>query len=119
MLGSPLTGLCGKHEATDKPSPAECGATGFGARQKGVRSLQDCAARCLACGADKCRFAVYSKLVKGGDCSLFASCDATQLFEHRDYQTLATATSHSAPAVLDHCDASSTLGMVSRPDWLR
>ena len=87
MLGSPLTGLCGKHKATDKPSPAACGATGFGARQKGVSSLQDCAARCLACGADKCRYAVFSKLVKGGDCSLFASCDTSELFVHRDYQT--------------------------------
>ena len=88
MLGTPLKGLCGRSKATDRPSPAHCGAVGFGARRKNVTSLQECASRCLACGDDNCRFAVFSKLVKGGDCTLFVSCDASRLFEHRDYQTL-------------------------------
>ena len=88
MLGTPLKGLCGRSKATDRPSPAHCGAAGFGALRKGVSSLQECASRCRTCGDDNCRFAVFSKLVHGGDCTLYVSCDASRLFEHRDYQTL-------------------------------
>ena len=67
-------------------SPAECGASGFGARRRGVNRLEDCAARCRACRPDGCRFATYSHLED--DCSLYKSCDTRRLLRYRDYQTL-------------------------------
>ena len=81
-------GLCGANKPTDLPSPAACGATGFNATRKGVSSLEACVARCQACGLGECGYATYSKRVRGGDCSLYASCDMQQLRHVSDYVTV-------------------------------
>ena len=81
-------GLCGVHKLTDTPSPDKCGATGFNATRKGVTSLEACVARCQACAVGKCGFATYSQRVRGGDCSLYASCDTQQLRHVSDYVTV-------------------------------
>ena len=39
--------------------------------------------------------------MKGGDCSLFASCDTSELFVHRDYQTQEVTTQPKQVKVQD------------------
>ena len=112
-----LHGYCGTRKATDRPSPPDCGGTGFGARRKGVTSLEGCVARCRACGADRCRYATYSQRVGGGDCSLYVSCDSSRLPQaHGGYQTVdvlqALATTASP---LDDCCYDEQLTVVQMP----
>jgi hypothetical protein len=81
-------GYCGAHNLTDEAAPPVCGATGFGARLKGVASLEQCIERCRGCAAGQCRYASYSQRVRGGDCSLYSRCDVTALRPHADYEVV-------------------------------
>jgi hypothetical protein len=78
--GRVLTGLCGKSSA-DKTGCAK--ESGFGAAARGDRTMRQCALRCLAC--EGCAYATFS--ARQSDCSLYRTCDATELFVHGNYRT--------------------------------
>jgi hypothetical protein len=59
----------------DDASPSHCGATGDGARRQGVTNMEQCVARCQACGDNACRFATYSKHLDV--CILHRACDTS------------------------------------------
>jgi hypothetical protein len=81
-IGRVLTGLCGKSSA-DKTGCAK--ESGFGAAgpARGDRTMRQCALRCLAC--EGCAYATFS--ARQSDCSLYRTCDATELFVHGNYRT--------------------------------
>ena len=83
-IGRVLTGLCGKSSA-DKTGCAK--ESGFGAAgpARGDRTMRQCALRCLACVRDVRR--LPSAPGMQSDCSLYRTCDATELFVHGNYRT--------------------------------
>eukprot|EP00308_Calcidiscus_leptoporus_P009107 CAMPEP_0119359250 /NCGR_PEP_ID=MMETSP1334-20130426/7183_1 /TAXON_ID=127549 /ORGANISM="Calcidiscus leptoporus, Strain RCC1130" /LENGTH=475 /DNA_ID=CAMNT_0007373889 /DNA_START=26 /DNA_END=1454 /DNA_ORIENTATION=- len=79
------TGYCGTHPKTDKRDACpKGGASGFGAAESGVTTMEQCALKCLRI-CKRCKFAVFSKDLD--DCTLYSACDTTMLAQYKDYRT--------------------------------